>query len=975
MSVASTQSKGRSPLKMQPNASFIMDEITDADAEHVTPHALHNKRFTKKYLKNVFPGGFGVQNVRTGRDLKGDKLMITNKKHGNYEKSISPNISLLSNANSVLFMSTDDPSIGSVGTTTPRSITTTGTVLTAPIIPNIMELNRSLASNVAGNKSLGLKVKLADTQNVQRPKQVKGTTGTKAPEMSFTDAFKGANYFSFDQHMNDSLVEDGTRGNNDKGAPDDFADVAGPYFTEIAQIPVAPTVHIPTSPDQGRPDTTSAMLKGVVDMSGIKHTVDDVSLTYSLASSVTSGHAPPQQNKELTARTQLIQVKPKGDEVMREYIHRARQADVRNRIPTMQMPALLPALPSSVRMITGTGGPISNQVIHGIPSKGQGMFTNAAEALIKTALQNELAKESWNMGAAVAGAAAMRAGYDAVIQIPTAVTTENSIFLAESPKLADKSLTSKLNSAGNLMTYDEWISGHEKSQHKAKADVIVNSNTSASSEMRVEVKRTKQVHVPEQNNSGGLGYQTFPSSIHVLMYSFQQVLGASSAAFMNPQYEFEMSRDTTLEQLIQIVTSKAAQLNASEIRFDNDKKPAAPVLFAYMGSGPGRHSWKALEKPLEWSNFKLQAISFLEKRRPLRLMYSMHPNDELDEVYLYENRTTLTELRDFEQLGYEAPQLSAGFGLRQIQADGSPAASRQRASTAPSPMRPFDSQMSMSLADQSDNTKSVYVPRPQSPTVSRSSNKAVAAVSGSTGSGVSPQRKARPASSDHSKTRYPLTRTTTTTTRQIETEVPKVLTTEEINEMTGNLLGETFVPPPTLTSFEFPPKKGTSTPQKQDVSPVEHMNKVNTDEDVASIHSLHTTKSNTSKKNPTTNTLTMVDIGLMAKYGSPPKPSFGQKVSNRAQSPQDLSRKKKQIRTFPSPKNSPTMHKSKSLATLLLTHTPNQGLDAKSAHSDVMSASYVRDVQVTKKILGNMGIDKQNKICAELEGRLMLTKW
>ena len=1003
MSVADSVN-GRSPLKMQPNASFIIDEVDDADLDPVTPHALHNKRFTQKYLKSVFPSGFGVQNVRIGRDLHKDKHLIQTKQQKKLTRK-SHASSLLSQGSPGVFH--DERSVLSLATEVSQQ--TAGSVLTAPVIPSIMEMNKSLATNVETNKSLHANVKLTDTHTVRAPQQIKGTTGTKAPQSSFTDAFKGTKFLDLDNaSMDDSLLEDEKDMHTDKGARDDYADVAGPYFTEMAQRPVSqPRVAAgtaPTSPPgQGRPDTTASLLKEVVvqlqDLA--MPMTDDMSFSLtSLASTHTrvsgSGRSPPQSNKELVTRSQVLSQKPSGIDRLRDYISRARIPDIRSNNSTMNTPALLPSLGSSVRMATGTGGHDNNQPVHGVPPKAAlGLFTPSA-SYVRTASQLHAANVGsgcWEMGAAVAGAAATRAGYGPVIQLPAA-SSEDSI---SSPRSPTGLTANKHNASGFLLSYDQWVDSGGGSPHAPKQEaVLLNSATEGG--MRVEVKRSRQAPrttgAADVEHAGGLGYQTYPTSIHVYMYSFQSVMRASAVSDMKPQYDFEMSREMSLDQLRQTVMSKAAQLNASELRHD-EQKATAPVVFAYSGKG-----WKALERPLEWSKCKLQAISFLEKRRPLRLMYSIHPNEDLDEAFLYENRTTLAELRDFEHLGYEAPQSSAGFGLRQIQADGSPAASRQRGSSPESTQpraatAPLSGGVRNFVHDGTpfDRTGSPSVrTRPQSPTVSRSSSRAMNQVTSAGGSAVSPKSKARPASSDFAKTKYQLAKTLPVAPLHSAYTPPvergdgpyKVMSTEELNNMTGMLLGETSVPPPSLHQSHFPPPSKAESEKQRKMEPSGEADYDTVcaakDDDDASVYSSASMKAAGSQRDQTrTNTMTLVDMKLMSKYGSPPKPSFGQKKSspNRAGSPEDYRFGGKKTKKFIIPKQNPPMQKSKSLATLLLTHTPSQGLDAggSTASSNTMSMSQLRDIQVTKNILANMSMDKQNRLCNELEGRLLLTKW
>jgi len=1009
MSVAESVNK-RSPLKMQPNASFIIDEINDGDQEHLTPHALHNKRFTQKYLKSVFPSGFGVQNVRIGGDLQKDKHLIQNKKLMPKVRR-SPSVSIMSQGTPAVGYF-DERSVLSLATEVTAQ--TARSVLTAPAVPSIMDMNKSLATNVTTNKSVHTNLKLADSRTVKAPQHIKGTTGTKAPAASFTDAFKGAGYPNFNMgSMDDSLLEEDRDGHTDKNAPDDYADVAGPYFTDLAQQELPqPIVSIkapgsPDSPGQGRPDTTAALLKEVVvQMHGlaVPLTDDDVSFSLtSLASSHTrgSGREPPVTNRDLTTRPQILRQKPTGIDLLKDYMIRARIPNIRTHNSAMSMPALLPALHSSVRLATGTGGHENSSPVHGVPPRGAfGLFTPSASH-VEAASHARAAQGGWELGAAIAGAAASRAGYGPVVQLPA---THNEGSVSPPPHTPTGLTTNKHNASGYLISYDQWIDDatrHSpisalKTPVSASGDIVIKTNSSMEGGMRVEVKRSshasKRPASADEEHAIGLSYQTYPDSIHVYMYSFQQVMCAHSVTDMRPQYEFEMSRDMTLDQLSQTVVNKAAQMNASEIRFD--EKIVAPVIFVYSGK-----VWRALEKPLEWSKCKLQSVSFLEKRRPLRLMYSMHLNEDLDEAFLYENKTTLAELRDFEPLGYEAPESSAGFGLRQIQVDGSPAASRirkrdesptstkERAHTAPSGSRNFVHDGSP--FDRSD-VASVRNSRPQSPTVSRSSNRAVAQVTSAGGSAVSRVPKARPVSPDHAKTKFQLSKTnhkpgvfTPSPLGAGENGPRKLLTTEELNDMTGMLLGEPVVPPPALRTSQFPPPTKADAEKLRSLEATRENNNAeygfNPDNDDGSVHSMTSFRTSGSQRDPTrTTTLTLVDMKLMSKYGSPPKPTFGHKQRSRAQSPDDsrFGGKRASTMQFTLPRKTMPTQKSKSLATLLLTHTPsNNGLDSPSSSSTVMSLNKVRDIQVTKNILANMSADKQNRLCNELEGRLLLTKW
>ena len=1031
MSLVSTGSS-RAPLHMHPNASFVIEEVTDdEDVQQITPHALHNKRFTKKYLKSVFPSGFGVQNARIGEDLVPNQLTLLAKKRRDMANLRNPQANQASIHR--MLLTAESPSmVVPVGLGSPEASISLASLeeknslasnMTSPIVPNLSVMNTSLASHVklASNASKTLV-------------HVKGTTGTFAPVTSFTDAFKGKEYLKFDRCMDDSLVDDDLmlRSRSDKGAPDDFADVAGPYFTEIQQavvgtisanVPVVQPITTESivrqntaqcSPGSAeRPDTTSQMLKNVgkqvaQEKQPLFYSLLDVphGMSYSMSSEGSEIRPPPQANKELVARSHVLWQKPSGLDKLKEYVSRARIPDVRSSANSMQVPAFLAPLPSSLRSATGIGGVPNNTEVHGVPKKAPfGLFGSVGPVVDKSV-------GSWELGASIAGEAASRAGYG-----PAQHVGESDL---PSPANKKKLLTlDEHNASGFLLSYDQWMKSGDDvlSQdpiHSATSIAkITTTDTSTNNEIRVGVTRSRQGPKPidksvkkeESSHAGGLGYQVFPDFIHVRMYSFQSVLKTLSVDSMKVQYEFDMARDITLEQLSQLVVKKASQINVHELRFD-DSDEAQPVIFAFTGVGNGRQTWRPIEKALDWSNVKLNSLSFLKDPIPLHLMYSMHLNEDLDEAFLFENTTTLAELRDFEKLGYAASSdTSAGFGLRQIQGNGSPAASRTRANTAPStsegiairiPENNIGGDRGSSeraerseRAEQRASTANEYTrslrqgvrdPRPQSPTVSRSSNKAVAASSLSSASGniISKESKARPTSPDFAKTKFQLMKThpfSPNISRQISPE--NKLTSTVLNELAGGLLGVPVVAPPALHAHDFPRK----------MQRLEQSSDCDNDDDrsVGSMHSLHSLRSQHASK--ITATLNTVDMNLMSKYGSPPRPSFGHKMSTRAQSPRDNKKtpEKKGKIVFPTTCSAPKMSTTRSLATLLFNPVHSRGTsDAGSVcsgggnisgGSSVMPISQVRDIQKTKSLMASMSIDKQIRIATELENRLMLTKW
>lgn len=161
MSICSDATK-KTPLPLSPNASFIMEQFDDENDLIVAPHALHNKRFTKKYLKNVFPSGFGVQSIRV-KDLTNtsDILATTKSAAANSKpKQIRNNND---NTNNTIYnqqlkknMAPDE-----------ESVLSQASGMTSALIPNIAELNQSLATNVKySNNNKNLEVKY-----------MKGTTG------------------------------------------------------------------------------------------------------------------------------------------------------------------------------------------------------------------------------------------------------------------------------------------------------------------------------------------------------------------------------------------------------------------------------------------------------------------------------------------------------------------------------------------------------------------------------------------------------------------------------------------------------------------------------------------------------------------------------------------------------------------------------------------------------------------------------
>jgi hypothetical protein len=1011
MSVASSVGSNRPPLRLQPNASFLFDEVTDEEEQdRVAPHALHNKRFTRKYLKSVFPSGFGVQSVRMGEDLLKKGISALAKQ----QISIAPGgitslhqrapiqSNMISANNSFVDLS---PEASLASLDGPRTLVSNSS---APIVPNLLELNNSLASHV----------KLAPSSS-KTLLHVRGTTGTFAPLASFTDVFKGKDYLNFDRQINDSILEDDNpSAKGDKGAPDDFADVAGPYFTEVHQAPAPEATRAPASAstmrgDTGdgsdRPNTTYGLLKSVgtkvvIDTTAEKqpppHYVPGtleaphgMSLSISTAGSERS---PPPPNKELVTRQHYLWQKPSGIDQLREYVHRARIPDLRQSAASMQIPALLPSLPQSVRSATGTGGAQNKKELHGIPTKAPfGMFGTASRA---SEVVNHVG--SWEMGASVASEAAARAGYGAVVDVP-GVPVQMPGVTSVKPLTQDKH-----NASGFLLSYDEWMKGSEESSRAGTRKstrsgvVAVTTTDTAASGLRVEVKLSRHgasdtlpdvgndVEIGAAAYASGLGYQTFPKYIRVQMYSFQQVLRSSSVSSMKPQYEFDMNRELTLEQLCRLVLNKAAQINAHELRFDEQDVKQA-VIFSYTGVGSSKQSWRPIERQLDWDSAKLSSLSFLKDPTPLHLMYSINLKEDLDEAYLYENTPTLSELRDFEKLGYPAPENSAGFGLRQTQGDGSPAASRTRASTAPStsdgtdlrkvqtsvqervssassPIVPGSKQFPSDIRALSPSGgNSVRAPRPASPTVSRSSSKAVAAVSGASGSGTAIMPRSRPPSPDMAKTKFPLTKTSLSFKRNNFSSLDGKLTSE-LNDLAGGLLGAPEILPPSLALFDYPP-------------PAEKLNEGarNDDSSVASLRSVRSKHSVHRNGNTITQsaTLNTVDMNLMSKYGSPPRPSFGQKKSEKS----PPHGKKKSNAISPQNAQAPLMREVKSLSNLLLNSSHKNGgmLDTQSLNSEhsVMSLSQVRDEQITKTLLANMSREKQSRIATELESRLMLTKW
>jgi hypothetical protein len=190
----------------------------------------------------------------------------------------------------------------------------------------------------------------------------------------------------------------------------------------------------------------------------------------------------------------------------------------------------------------------------------------------------------------------------------------------------------------------------------------------------------------------------------------------------------------------------------------------------------------------------------------------------------------------------------------------------------------------------------------------------------------------------------------------------------ELNDLAGGLLGSPEILPPSLALFDYPP-------------PAEKLNESamrNDDSSIGSLRSIrshHSTRRNGPGVTQTT-TLNTVDMHLMSKYGSPPRPSFGQKRSEKS-SPQ--SKKKSNAGSPQNSARAPVMREVKSLSNLLLNSSQKNGTmsDAHSLSSEhsVMSLSQVRDEQITKTLLANMSREKQGRIAAELESRLMLTKW
>jgi hypothetical protein len=445
----------------------------------------------------------------------------------------------------------------------------------------------------------------------------------------------------------------------------------------------------------------------------------------------------------------------------------------------------------------------------------------------------------------------------------------------------------------------------------------------------------------------------------------------------------------------------------------------------------------------------------------------MHLNEELDEMFLYENSPTLAELRDFEALGYIAPEASAGYGLRQTQNDGvhsSPAASRQRARSAPQsagevggellPGSPISVPVSrvgtpaagarleppLDALDTPAVSIPVYVRDPPmpSPVKSRSSNRAVAAVTGASGSGVSVECKARPASPDYKNTKFQLnsrkapptfsphsnSNNTSSHAAALSNSASRSpsrgISDAVLNDMAGGLMGQDFVPPPVLSAHDYPPQKQEASGmgrKHQSLGNLSHAPGCG-DADDASVNSLESFGSLLSGQrgdgNTNTNTLNLntVDMQLMSKYGSPPKPSFGSKLNSRAQSPtnsvapvQRGSRRAKNGReavgsgsssatgghrnkhSSPQRSGSPPILPSSSLATLLVSDPPMQmntalkesgslaSLASFASHNTDMSLNKVRPGQTSKLIQANFTADKQNRIAFELQNRLMLTKW
>lgn len=185
-SVVTIVSTNRSPPV---NKSLILDEDEFDDDEineqQYRLYSFHNRKYTRKFLKSVFPSGFGTHRVRKGDDIQRNPYE---------QKVLQEALKKRLNKQAAQANSTH---------------------------PKPSEL--SLAGESDGSH-------FGSTKSIQ-DQNIKDSKGNKLT--SFHQVFQGGQHLMDDSTVDTFLLSEG--GDDKRRGGDDFADVAGPYFYEAGQ--------------------------------------------------------------------------------------------------------------------------------------------------------------------------------------------------------------------------------------------------------------------------------------------------------------------------------------------------------------------------------------------------------------------------------------------------------------------------------------------------------------------------------------------------------------------------------------------------------------------------------------------------------------------------------------------------------------------------------------------------------------------